>query len=64
MATRSLSLGRALLAFLLLAGLCYASCARAHESRPAYLEINETVPDRYDVIWRTPLFPASDCRWC
>ena len=27
----------------------------AHESRPAYLEINETVPGRYDVLWRTPL---------
>jgi len=28
--------------------------ACAHESRPAYLEINETAPGRYDVIWRTP----------
>jgi len=27
----------------------------AHESRPAYLEINETAPGRYDVLWRTPL---------
>lgn len=27
----------------------------AHESRPAYLEINETTPGRYDVLWRTPL---------
>jgi HupE / UreJ protein len=41
MATTRLS-DCALLAFLLLAALCYASCARAHESRPA-------------VIWRTPL---------
>ncbi len=29
--------------------------ARAHESRPAYLEITETGPDRYDVLWRTPV---------
>ena len=27
----------------------------AHESRPAYLEIKETAPGRYDVLWRTPL---------
>jgi hydrogenase/urease accessory protein HupE len=29
--------------------------ARAHESRPAYLEITETAPGRYDVLWRTPI---------
>jgi hydrogenase/urease accessory protein HupE len=28
--------------------------ARAHESRPAYLEINETAPGRYEILWRTP----------
>jgi hypothetical protein len=27
----------------------------AHESRPAYLEITQTAPNRYDVLWRTPL---------
>ncbi len=26
----------------------------AHESRPAYLEIKETAPGRYTVLWRTP----------
>lgn len=26
----------------------------AHESRPAYLEISETGPGRYDLLWRTP----------
>ena len=43
-------------AFLLFAVL--ASLVRgvfAHESRPAYLEIMETAPGRYDVLWRTPL---------
>jgi hydrogenase/urease accessory protein HupE len=29
--------------------------AHAHETRPAYLEINETAPGRYDVLWRTPV---------
>jgi HupE / UreJ protein len=29
--------------------------AWAHESRPAYLEIKETAPGRYAVLWRTPL---------
>ena len=32
-----------------------APAAWAHESRPAYLEITETAPGRYDVLWRTPL---------
>jgi hypothetical protein len=29
--------------------------AWAHESRPAYLEIKETAPGRYTVLWRTPV---------
>jgi hydrogenase/urease accessory protein HupE len=29
--------------------------ARAHEVRPASLEIVETAPGRYDVVWRTPV---------
>lgn len=33
----------------------HAPLVWAHESRPAYLEINETAPGRYDVLWRTPL---------
>jgi hydrogenase/urease accessory protein HupE len=35
--------------------LAHVPVAGAHESRPAYLEIKETVPGRYDVLWRTPL---------
>jgi hydrogenase/urease accessory protein HupE len=27
----------------------------AHETRPAYLEIKETSPDHYEVVWRTPV---------
>ena len=39
----------------LLGALACASLAQAHESRPAYLEINETAPGRYEIVWRTPL---------
>jgi hydrogenase/urease accessory protein HupE len=35
--------------------LAVASTARAHEVRPAYLEITETAPGRYAVLWRTPV---------
>src|SRR5271165_2417621 len=27
----------------------------AHEARPAFLEIKETAPGRYSVLWRTPV---------
>jgi len=40
-----------LTAFLLLA-VC---AALAHEARPAYLEIKETVPGQFSVLWRTPV---------
>jgi hydrogenase/urease accessory protein HupE len=39
----------------LLLTLAVAPCTFAHESRPAYLEIKEMAPNRYDVLWRTPL---------
>jgi hypothetical protein len=35
--------------------LSYAPPTQAHESRPAYLEITETAPGRYEILWRTPL---------
>jgi hydrogenase/urease accessory protein HupE len=40
---------------LLLGALLLAPPARAHEVRPAYLEITETAPGRYAVLWRTPV---------
>ncbi len=40
---------------LLLGWLALPPVARAHEARPAYLEITETGPGRFDVIWRTPV---------
>lgn len=30
--------------------------ARAHDARPAYLQIQEIAPGRYDLLWRTPVF--------
>jgi hydrogenase/urease accessory protein HupE len=39
------------LGLVLLAG----ATALAHEARPAYLEITETAPGRYEVLWRTPM---------
>lgn len=35
--------------------LLAAPTVMAHESRPAYLEINEVAPARYSVLWRTPV---------
>ena len=46
---------RLLLLLMLMTALAYGRVARAHDSRPAYLEINETAPGRYEVLWRTPL---------
>jgi hydrogenase/urease accessory protein HupE len=46
---------RVLIAILLAWPLCHAPEAGAHESRPAYLQINEIAPDRYGVIWQTPV---------
>ncbi len=47
-------LGR-LLAGPLLGGLLTTSAAWAHEARPAFLELKETAPGRFEVLWRTPV---------
>jgi hydrogenase/urease accessory protein HupE len=39
----------------LLVSLGVARATRAHEVRPAYLEIEETEPGRFHVLWRTPV---------
>jgi hydrogenase/urease accessory protein HupE len=36
-----------------------ATAVCAHESRPAYLEINEVDPGHYDVLWRTPVYSGA-----
>ncbi len=33
----------------------FAPVGRAHEARPAYLEIKETAPGKFNVLWRTPV---------
>ncbi len=38
----------------IIALLALTFSAAAHESRPAYLEIKETAPGRYSLLWRTP----------
>jgi hydrogenase/urease accessory protein HupE len=40
---------------LILVLLAVASDAFAHDARPAYLEIRQTSPVRYDLLWRTPV---------
>src|SRR5205823_2240800 len=43
---------RVLLLFIFLAAL--ASGLPAHEARPAYLELRQTSPETYDVLWKVP----------
>src|SRR5688572_26292434 len=45
-------------------GLVALSClvaqvSLAHEARPAYLEITETAANRYEVLWRTPVYSGA-----
>ena len=39
----------------LLALLALPVAAWAHEARPAYLELKETAPEHFSVLWRTPV---------
>ena len=39
----------------LFASLLAVPTTRAHEARPAYLEIKETSPNQFSVLWRTPV---------
>ena len=38
-----------------LLSLLLTAASFAHESRPAYLEIKETAPGQFSVLWRTPV---------
>src|SRR5262245_12691463 len=44
-----------LVAAMLFALLAATPAARAHEVRPAYLELKETAPAQFSVLWRTPV---------
>ena len=46
----------------LLLALWIAPQAQAHEIRPAYLQITETAPDRFDVLWKQPSMGAQAVR--
>lgn len=46
---------RSRLAWMVVGWLLAASIASAHEARPAYLEIKETTPGQFSVLWRTPV---------
>jgi hydrogenase/urease accessory protein HupE len=35
--------------------VAFLSSAAAHEARPAYMEVTEIAPHRYQIVWRTPL---------
>ncbi len=38
----------------LLLAISFATSSHAHESRPAYLELDESRPSAFDVLWRRP----------
>jgi hypothetical protein len=44
-----------LVTIFLLASVLAVPTSRAHEARPAYLEIKETSPNQFSVLWRTPV---------
>jgi hydrogenase/urease accessory protein HupE len=50
-----LSWGRLALFGLLIPALAPVSIARAHEIRPAYLQVNQVSPTHYQLLWRTPV---------
>jgi len=39
--------------------LLAVSAAQAHEARPAYLEIKETSPNQFSMLWRTPVLAGT-----
>lgn len=43
----------------LLSTLLLMASAKAHESRPAYLELKETAPNQFSVLWRTPVLAGN-----
>lgn len=43
----------------LLASVLAVPTTSAHEARPAYLEIKETAPNQFSVLWRTPVLAGT-----
>ena len=46
----------------LFASLLAVPTTRAHEARPAYLEVKETSPNQFSVLWRTPVLAGMRLR--
>ena len=46
---------RRMIVAVVLALLFAFSSAQAHDIRPAYLELKETAPGQFSVLWRTPV---------
>lgn len=44
-----------LVVIFLLGSVLAVPTTRAHEARPAYLEVKETSPNQFSVLWRTPV---------
>lgn len=44
----------ALVLSLVLASALFTGCGQAHEVRPAYLELRQTAPDTYDLLFKVP----------
>ena len=49
----------AMLTLVVLVLLGHAIHANAHEARPAYLALTETAPERFDLVWRTPVISGA-----
>jgi len=47
---------RWLLLIVAAAALTLGANAFGHDARPAYLQVEETAPGRYDILWRTPVY--------
>ena len=50
-----MSFRRALLSFIAALVVLSAAFGSAHEARPAYLELKETAPGQFTILWRTPV---------
>jgi hydrogenase/urease accessory protein HupE len=50
-----LSMARSAFLALLFAVGAFLQSAAAHESRPAYMQVTEVAPKRYEIVWRTPV---------
>ena len=50
---------RALRLLAILLGLGLGAGGQAHEVRPGYLELQQTGPETYDVLWKVPAIDES-----